>query len=213
MFKKLFILLAAAFLLTGCADNLYPIIDEVPIEEETVIDEEVIDEDVTNEEDSEDAADEDVTDDEVSDDEVDIDETDEEPPAEEGISEEEETAEEEVAEEETVEEEVPEEDEPADGITSCIFSSECPEDRDLCFEGECSILDEVFEKYIDCGPESDSEFNCPETCEGCKEGKLSCLTILNGDYDFKICADCATSYSCEEGYECDSLKHKCVPKE
>ena len=190
MFKKLFILFAAAFLLTGCADNLYPVIDETPIEEETVIDEEVTDEDVADEEDSEDE------------------ETPEEEEPADDTSEDE--ADEDVDEEDATEEEASETTESEDG-QSCVFSSECPEDRDLCFEGECSILDEVFEKYIDCGPESDSEFNCPETCEGCKEGKLSCLTILNGDYDFKICADCATSYSCEDGYECDSLKHKCIP--
>ncbi len=57
MFKRLLVILFAVFLLTGCADNLYPIIDETPFEEETVIDEEVTDEDVTDEEVSEDGAD------------------------------------------------------------------------------------------------------------------------------------------------------------
>lgn len=126
----------------------------------------------------------------------------EEPPAEEEILEEGEAVEEDVTEEEASEITESEEGQ------SCVFSSECPEDRDLCFEKECSTLDEVFEKYTDCGSEID--FNCSESCEGCKDGKFSCLTILNGDYDFKICADCATSYSCKEGYECDN--HKCVPK-
>lgn len=106
----------------------------------------------------------------------------------------------------------PSDEAPAVSEAGCLTSSACKGEGEICFERECMTLDDIFARYRNCGPDSDSKFYCPGECEGCKDNKYSCLNTLSEGISFHFCGECATNYSCKEGYKCDKDNHKCVPE-
>ena len=233
MFRKLLVILFTAFLLTGCADNLYPTIDETPLGEETVIDKEVADEDVTDEEVSEEVVEEELSD------KPKLPEKPKEEPV--GTNE---TTTEDIMDDEgndigDVITEVTDENittaihidlspnpegvecnsstdcrESENGVqqacvqekcieVECFWSSDC--DNKLCLDNKCLTPDDVYLRYEQCYVDRNP---CKDiVCENCKLGNLQCSMSGEGDLEVRYCTECISDYNCNEGYSC--VEHTC----
>lgn len=229
MFKKLLVILFAAFLLTGCADNLYPPADEISAEE-------AVSEDVTEDETVEET--EEVVEEELSD-KPKLPEKPKEEPV--GTTE---TTTEDIMDDEgndigDVTTEITDENittaihidlnpnpegvecnsstdcgEDANGIqkicihekceeVECFWSSDC--DNKLCFDNECLTPDDIYSRYEQCYVDRNP---CKDiVCENCKLGNLQCSMSGEGDLEVRYCSECISDYNCNEGYSC--VEHTC----
>lgn len=94
-------------------------------------------------------------------------------------------------------------------VQECFFTSECSEDKDHCFVGNCYTEAELYAEFPECA----LDVACEETCDGCTSGKRNCITTghSEGDVsvDYRICAECISDSRCIEGYVC--VDAFCVP--
>jgi hypothetical protein len=92
----------------------------------------------------------------------------------------------------------------------CVFSSSCQPEKDHCFNGKCYTEAELYAEFSKCAV---NIFYCDIVCDGCKEGKRSCIMTGHSSgettVEYRICVDCTTDNNCIEGYRC--VDHYCVP--
>lgn len=92
----------------------------------------------------------------------------------------------------------------------CVFSSSCQPDKDHCFNGKCYTEAELYAEFPEC---TVNMLYCDIECDGCKEGKRSCIMTGSSSgettIEYRICVDCTTDNNCIDGYRC--VDHYCVP--